>query len=172
MPDDREPEEPTSEEMPGAEQPKGIMVSLAVILIVILVLLVIFMNLSGTGTMAVTTITENPWLLQSFTSQDGTITPVLNGTVITANFKTDGQLTGSGGCNQYSGRYMIQETLIVVSRVTTTGMSCWDKNATLQEEQYYASLEDAYALRIHDRVLTLFDSTGKPRLVFTPAVPV
>jgi heat shock protein HslJ len=169
MPDDLEPEEPTTEETPGAEQPKGIMVSLAVILIAILILLIIFMNLSGPGTMAATTITENPWSLQSFTSQDGTTTPVLNGTVITANFRTDGQLTGSGGCNQYSGRYMIQETRIVVSRVTTTGMSCRDKNATLQEEQYYASLEDASELRVHDRVLTLYSTDGKPLLVYGPA---
>jgi heat shock protein HslJ len=169
MPDDQEPDEPVTEEKPEAEPPKGIMVSLAVILFVILAVLVIFMNFSGQGSVTATTITENPWSLQSFAATDGTVTPVLNGTLITANFKQDGQLTGSGGCNQYSGRYMVQQTLIVVSRVTTTSMACWDANTTLQEEQYYISLEDVYALRIHDRTLTLYDSTGKPRLVFVPA---
>jgi heat shock protein HslJ len=171
MPDDQEPEEPVSGEDPGAGKPKGIMVSLAVILIAILVLLVVFMNLSGQGATGATVITENPWSLQSFTAPDGTITPVLNGTVINATFRTDGQLAGSGGCNGYSARYMVQDTLIVVSRVTTTSMGCWDNNASLQEEQYYGSLEDAYELRVHDRVLTIFGSDGKPLLVFTPAQP-
>jgi heat shock protein HslJ len=171
MPDDQEPAGSGTEKMPEAEQPKGIMVSLAVILIAILAILVIFMNFSGQAAAPATTITENSWALQSFTGTDGTVTPVLNGTVITAGFKQDGQLIGSGGCNKYSGRYMVQETLIVVSRVTTTSLACRDNTATLQEERYYATLEDAYALRIHNRVLTLFDSAGKPRLVFVPANP-
>jgi len=127
------------------------------------------MNTSGQGITAATAITENTWSLQSFTDTEGNIVPVLNGTTITAKFSTDGKLTGSGGCNQYSGRYMVQSTLMVVSRVTSTSMACWENNAMLQEERYYAALEDAAALRVHDQVMTLYGIDGKPALIFTPA---
>ncbi|MDD1693637.1 MAG: META domain-containing protein [Methanoregula sp.] len=171
MPDDPGTENTATDEGPKAAGPGGFMIYVAVVLIAILIVLVVFMDTSGQGATAAKTITENTWSLQSVTGPDGTTVPVLNGTAITAKFSTDGKLTGSGGCNQYSGRYMVQSTLMVVSRVTTTSMACPDKNATLQEMQYYASLEDAAALRVHDRVLTLYTIDGKPSLVFTPALP-
>jgi len=159
------------EDEPEAPQIGGFMVYVAVILIAILIVLVVFGNLSGQGATAATTITENTWSLQSFTGADGTMTPVLNGTVIIAKFSTTGKLSGSGGCNTYSARYIVESTRIVISPVTTTSIACWDNNATLQETQYYAALGDAAALRIHNRVLTLFGIDGKPILTFTPAPP-
>jgi heat shock protein HslJ len=169
MPDNPEPDGAAMDENPGAGGPGGFMVYVVVVLIVFLILLVVFMNVSGQGATAATAITENDWSLQSFAGPDGTITPMLNGTTVTAKFSPDGKVTGSGGCNQYSARYMVRETLIVVSRMTTTSMACWENNATLQEERYYASLEDAAALRVHDQVLTLYGIDGKPALIFTPA---
>jgi heat shock protein HslJ len=167
MPDDLEPDGFEGEKNPGTGQPKGIMVSVVVILIAILIILVVYMNMSGQNSTAATAISQNPWSLTSFTDQNGTTTPVLTGTVITADFRNDGQLTGSGGCDSYSARYMVQDTLMVVSRVTTGPMTCKSNNSTLQEEQYYASLEHAYELRVHDRVLTIYGNNGKPLLVFT-----
>jgi heat shock protein HslJ len=169
MPDDPEPDGATSDENPGTGGPGGFMVYVAVVLIAILIVLVVFMNTSGQGTTAATAITENVWSVRSFAGPDGTITPVLNGTAVTAKFSPDGRVTGSGGCNEYSARYMVRETLIVVSRVTTTSLACRENNATLQEERYYALLEDAAALRVHDQILTLYGMDGKPALVFTPA---
>lgn len=169
MPVDQEPEDPAREETSDTGEPRGIMISLAVLLLVILVALVIFMNFAGQEATAATAITENGWSLQSFTASDGTVTPVLNGTVITASFGTDGTLTGSGGCNRYSGRYLIRETQIVISPVATTAMACWDPGATLQEDRYYASLGNAAELRVHDRVLTLYGTDGKPLLTYIPA---
>jgi heat shock protein HslJ len=169
MPDDREPEEPLTEKNTGTGQPKGIMVSLAVVLMAILVLLVVFMNMSGQGAAASATITENIWSLRSFAGPDGTVIPLPNDTVINASFRTDGMVSGSGGCNRYSARYMVRETQIVISRVTTTEMACWDNNATVQEARYYTLLEDAAELRVHDRNLTLYGTDGKPLLVYGPA---
>jgi heat shock protein HslJ len=171
MPDEPGQDKPALEDGPEVAGPGGFMMYVAVVLIAILIILVVFMNFSGQGATAATAITENPWVLQSFGNPDGSTTPVMNGTTITAKFSTDGKLTGSGGCDQYSGRYMVQSTLMVISRVTTTSMACADAQATLQEQQYYAAIEDAAALRVHDRVLTLYSPDGKPILVFTPAPP-
>ena len=109
------------------------MVYIAIALLVILVFLIFFGNILGPGATSSTLITENTWSLQSLSGPDGTITPVLNGTTISAKFSPDGTLTGSGGCNSYSARYMVRDTLIVVSRVTATSLACQDNNATLQE---------------------------------------
>jgi heat shock protein HslJ len=169
MPDDPEnPASPAGDD-PGAGNPGGFMVYVAVAMIAILIILVVFMNVSGQGTTAATAITENAWQLQSIAGPGGTIAPVQNGTVITASFSIDGKLAGSGGCNRYSGRYMVRETRMVVSRVTTTSLACWDSNATLQESRYFAAIEDAAALRVHDRVLTLYGTDGSTLLVFKPA---
>jgi heat shock protein HslJ len=145
------------------------MVYVAVVMIAILILLVVFMNVSGQGTTAATAITENAWQLRSMAGPEGTLAPVQNGTGITASFSIDGKLTGSGGCNSYSGRYMVRETRMVVSRVTATSLACWDNNATLQESRYFAAIEDTAALRVHDRVLTLYGTDGKSLIVFSPA---
>jgi heat shock protein HslJ len=172
MPDDLEPDESAGEKNPGTGQPKGFMVSVAIILIAILIILVVYMNMSAQDTTAATAITQNPWSLASFTDKDGTMTPLLNGTSITVNFRNNGQLTGSGGCDSYSARYMVQDTLMVVSRVTIGSTTCNDNNSTLQEKQYYALLEHAYELRVHDRILTIYGDDGKPLLVFIPPKPV
>jgi heat shock protein HslJ len=170
MPDDPEPDQPALQEGPVAG-PGGFMVYVAVVLIGILIVLVIFMGVSGAGVTAATTITESQWSVQSITDRDGTTTPVLNGTRITAKFLPDGTLSGNGGCNQYSARYLVRETLIVVSQVITNERSCEGQGIMDQESRYYSALGQADALRIHDRTLTLFSTAGKPVLVFVPAPP-
>lgn len=143
------------------------MISLAVVLMGILIVMVFFMNLSGQEATAATAITQHTWSLQSYAAPDGTTAPALNGTPITAVFTADGKLTGSGGCNQYSARYLVKETLMVVSGITTTKMNCPGGGVMLQEDRYYSLLEETAALRVHDRVLTLYNTDGNPLLVFT-----
>lgn len=175
MPDAAEPG-------PGAEEgtdggAKGIMVPVVLLLFGILIVMVVFMNLSGQNATAATAITETTWQLRSMTDYHGNTTPVLNGTVVTAAFGLDGRLTGNGGCNGYSGRFLVKETAIVISRITRTSMACWDagsnemdSNVNRQEELYFGMLEEAASLRVHDRVLTLYDNDGKLILTFDPAV--
>lgn len=147
------------------------MVYLAIALIVILVFLIFFGNIMGPGATSSTVITENTWSLRSFSGPDDSITLVLNGTTVSAKFLPDGTLTGSGGCNSYSARYMVRDTLIIVSRVVVPSLACRDNNATLQEMRYYAAIEDAAYFQVNDRVLTLYGTDGKPLLVFSPAKP-
>lgn len=161
----------TDTEMPEPEDnnPRGFMVYVAIVLIGILIVMVVFMQVSGMGSTAATSITETTWSLESLSDPDGTTTPVINGTTITAQFRTDGTLAGSGGCNHYSARYLVKETMLVISQVTTTEMYCSGDGVMSQESRYYAALQDAAALRIHDRSLRLYDVSGKPLLSFVPA---
>lgn len=169
MPDTPEPPEDSTEQTSPADSPKGYMISLAVVLMGILIVMVFFMNLSGQETTASTAITQHRWSLQSYTGPDGTTVPTLNTTPVTAAFTTDGKVTGSGGCNQYSARYLVKETLMIVSGITTTKMNCPGNGIMIQESRYYSLLEDTAALRVRDRVLTLYNTAGEPLLVFTAA---
>lgn len=168
MPDDPDTPGPASSRDPATE-PHGYMQYIAIALIVILVFLVFFGNTLGPGAMPATTITETSWSLLSFSNPDGTVTQVLDGTTINATFSPAGKLTGYGGCNYYSARYLVHDTSIVISPVTTTSMACWDNRTTFQELRYYTLAGDAAALRINNRVLTLYGTDGKPLLVFSPA---
>lgn len=145
------------------------MVPVVLVLFGILIVMVVFMNMTGQNTTAASAITETSWQLRSLTDSNSVTTPVLDGTIVTARFGMDGTLTGNGGCNGYSGRYLVKETAVVISRISRTSLACRDSNATLQEEQYFSALEEADALRIHDRVLTFYDSKGTLLLTFGPA---
>lgn len=167
MPDDPDTPGPGSSSDPATGL-HGYMLYLAIALIALLVFLVFFGNTLGPGAIPGTAITENRWSLRSFSNPDGTVTPVLNGTTINATFSPGGKLTGYGGCNYYSARYLVHDTSIVISPMTTTDMACWDNRTTFQESRYYALAGDAAALRVRDRVLTLYGTDGKPLLVFSP----
>lgn len=169
MPDTPKPPEDSTEQTSPADTPKGYMISLAVVLMGILIVMVFFMNLSGQETTASTAITQHRWSLQSYAGPDGTTIPVLNSTSVTAVFTTDGKVNGSGGCNQYSARYLVRETTMIVSGITTTKMNCPGGGVMLQEDRYYSLLENTAALRVHDRVVTLYNTAGEPLLVFAAA---
>ena len=169
MPDAPEPDTNATEDVPEVAGPGGFMVYVAVVLIGILIVLVVFMNISGMGATASTTITESAWSLQSITDKAGTTTPVLNGTTVIAKFTPEGVLSGNDGCNQYSARYLVKDTLIVISPVTATGISCGGDGVMTQESRYYAALGEANALRMHDRTLTFYRVDGKPALTFVAA---
>jgi len=145
------------------------MISLAVVLMGILIVMVFFMNLSGQEATASTAITQHRWSLQSYAGPDGTTVPALNSTPVTAMFTADGNVNGSGGCNQYSARYLVRETTMIVSGITTTKMNCPGGGVMLQEDRYYSLLEETAALRVHNRVLTLYSTAGEPLLVFAAA---
>jgi heat shock protein HslJ len=169
MPDDPDLPSHDSDESPQTGEPRGYLVYLAIALLAILVFLVFFMNPLERGSTPSIVITETPWSLSSLAGPDNVMTPLLNGTVITAQFSPDGKLTGSTGCNAYSARYMVYQTGIVVSRVTAASIPCTEGNASVQELRFIAATENAAYLRTSDRELTFFGTDGKPLLVFTPA---
>jgi heat shock protein HslJ len=169
MPDDPENPLPDPGVSPETGEPRGYMVYLAIALLAILVFLVFFMNPLERGGTPSMVITETPWSLSSLSGPDNVMTPVLDGTAITARFSPDGKLTGSTGCNPYSARYMVYETGIVISRVTATSLPCPTAGVTAQELQYIAATEKTAYLRASDRDLTFYGTDGKPLLVFVPA---
>jgi heat shock protein HslJ len=82
------------------------------------------------------------WTLTSM-EKSGTSITLATGVNTTATFAAGGALSGNGGCNQYSGAYILSGTsAIAISPLATTKMFCPDP-AGSQESNYLAILQSA-----------------------------
>jgi len=110
------------------------------------------------------------WDLFSYNNGKGGIQTVIIGSVTTADFRTDGTLSGSGGCNQYSATYTVSGSAgITISQPITTLMAC-ENNLMQQETQYLSLLQQAAKYEISGDQLTLFDSSGTKILIYNKHV--
>jgi heat shock protein HslJ len=66
----------------------------------------------------------------------GTEQPVLAGTQITASF-SDTSVTGTAGCNNYSGTLTPVDNYFTISNVITTRMFCGEPAGVMEQEQSY-----------------------------------
>lgn len=108
------------------------------------------------------------WTLVSFGSP-GAETPVITGSNVTLEFKTEGQVTGSGGCNSYSGKYLVQDNTLSFSQINSTLMACADAQVTEQEQSYFQALPSAGKFELRDDRLTISSADGQSVLNFSLA---
>ena len=85
---------------------------------------------------------------------------------ITANFGADGNITGSGGCNNYSAAYTTSGKDLTVQSPVSTMMAC-SEVANQQESQYFYLLEGTGTYEIKGDKLTIKDSSGQTTLEYT-----
>jgi heat shock protein HslJ len=69
--------------------------------------------------------------------QPGAVSSPLPGTDITADFGDDGKLTGSAGCNTYSGTYRTDGDKMTIGDVSATEMACDGPDGIMEQEQGY-----------------------------------
>ncbi|MDD1666964.1 MAG: META domain-containing protein [Methanomicrobiales archaeon] len=109
------------------------------------------------------------WSLTGMTKNNAALT-LASGVTTTAVFGSDGKLSGNGGCNQYSGTYVLTgSSAIGVSPLATTRMMCPDP-AMSQETSYLGILQNAAKWEYNSASgkLTITDSTSmKNTLVYT-----
>ncbi|PWB55222.1 MAG: hypothetical protein C3F13_04730 [Anaerolineales bacterium] len=80
------------------------------------------------------------------------------GSGISAQFTSDGKVTGSAGCNQYSGTYTVSGSSIKFpSPLAMTMMMC-EQSLMDQESAYLKSLGDANRFEVKGDQLTLIDA--------------
>jgi heat shock protein HslJ len=81
--------------------------------------------------------------------------PPLAGTSISAQFTSDGKVSGSAGCNQYSGSYTVSGSKIDFSApLATTKMMC-EPAVMEQENAYLQALGEARSFSVSGDQLTL-----------------
>ncbi|MDV2481993.1 META domain-containing protein [Methanoculleus sp. Wushi-C6] len=132
------------------------------------------------------------WRLASLAGENGTMTPVISGTNVTANFDADGRLGGSAGCNSYGADYAVDGANLRIEPPIRTEMYCSEPPGLMdQEDRYLAFLTEAASYRVErvtengERIslgatissrtesdrLILTDRNGTDILVFEPVFP-
>ena len=101
-------------------------------------------------------ITGKVWVLDSLNSS-----PLEQGTGITAEFSTDGQVSGSAGCNRYSGQYTVSGSSIQFTAPMASTMMACPEPVMAQENAYFQALADAKTYAVKGDLLTLNDLAGK-----------
>jgi heat shock protein HslJ len=110
-----------------------------------------------------------PWNLFSYNNGKGAIQSVMIGSTTNAVFGSNGKLSGTGGCNQYSADYTISSSNgITITQPTSTMMACAE-SFMQQETQYLSLLPTAAKYEISGDQLTLFNSTGTKILIYKSA---
>ncbi|UCG24241.1 MAG: META domain-containing protein [Chloroflexota bacterium] len=112
-------------------------------------------------------LTTGRWLLQSYVSSSGGLQSLLPGTEITARFGADGSLSGSGGCNSYSGRFTAYDQTLLISNLSSSQQLCATPEGIMEQEgQFLILLQQADEMAISAGQLTIFDAAGNRILVF------
>jgi len=104
------------------------------------------------------------WTLTTIASGDA-VSSVLNGTEVTAAFTPDATVSGSAGCNRYSGSYTWTGDQLSFSPLASTKMACAE-DVMAQESAFLASMEQVASFAIEGSQLTLTDGSGALLLGF------
>lgn len=107
------------------------------------------------------------WRLDGIATGADAVSSVLAGTEVTALFE-DGQVSGSGGCNTYTGGYTVDGQAIAVTDLASTKMAC-EPEVSAQEAAYLEALGRAAWSEIGGSTLTLLDAEGGFLLAYVAA---
>jgi heat shock protein HslJ len=107
------------------------------------------------------------WQLDSI-GQGSTVSRIIAGTNITAVFASDGNLTGSAGCNNYFTRFRVEaDGVTITSPIGTTLMFCSEPGGVMTQESTYLSiLQNVTKYSTINNQLNLMDEGGKNTLFF------
>lgn len=104
---------------------------------------------------------ETAWQLESL---DGT---AVSGTV-TLEFTDEARVAGSGGCNQFSGSYTVDDQAISFGELVTTERACTETGLMEQEALFYAALSAATGFEQADDQLIITYGDDQ-QLIFSAA---
>ncbi len=95
---------------------------------------------------------------------------VLEGTNITAGFSPDFHVSGSSGCNTYSGSYFVDGSSLTIGPLSTTGALC-EQEVMDQETAYLAALGSATGFTLEAGQLYILDGSGTAVLEYVAVGP-
>jgi heat shock protein HslJ len=112
-------------------------------------------------------LTDSSWVLQSVLVADALAPSVSDASL---NFGAGGQLSGSTGCNRFTGTWSGSADALTLTIGATTQMACMDPQAQAQEQAVLGQLPLATAATVGDGTLTLQDDGGQDLAVYASAV--
>ena len=94
---------------------------------------------------------------------------VLMDTSLTAEFGDDGQLSGSGGCNSYTGSYEADGDSLSIGPLGLTMMMCEQPEGIMDQEMAFLSaLQSADSQARQGEQLHILNDEGQVVVVFNP----
>ncbi len=110
-------------------------------------------------------LTSGRWILESYSS--GGLNSPLPGTEITARFGADGSLSGSAGCNSYSGSFTAYDQTLRINPLSSSQVLCQSPEGIMEQEGEFLSLmQRASKMSISTGQLSIFDNAGNRILEF------
>lgn len=125
------------------------------------ILLVLFAGCAPSNPATEGTLAGQTWVLSELAGQ-----PLVADSNITANFNADGSVSGSAGCNRYTGEFTASGDSISVSANMAMTMMMCEQAIMDQETAYINTLGQVKTYSVADSQLTLKDASGKTILVF------
>ena len=105
------------------------------------------------------------WQLSTYVTDDARV-PVPGDVAATATFAS-GQVSGTNGCNSYSGPYQASGSSLSVGPLMSTLMGCGPVQSAI-ESAFMGAFQDAASYTATGTQLTIYDASGAQTLVFTP----
>ena len=106
------------------------------------------------------------WTATGINNGNQAVVSLAAGTTITAQFGADGQLSGNGGCNDYTAQFSAAKGTIAIGPAAATRKAC-EQPVMDQEAQYFTALGKADTYEIQGTTLTLRDSSGAMQVTYT-----
>jgi heat shock protein HslJ len=111
---------------------------------------------------------EKEWRMVSFNNGMDGVQSAASGTVVSAFFGANGQVSGSAGCNNYFGTYTVSGDAIAIGPLGSTKMMCGEPMGVMEQESaFLAAMEASAMYAIEGNTLMLMDSGGATMVTFT-----
>lgn len=116
----------------------------------------------------VLSLSDTSWLVQAYNNGREAVTTPLEGTQMTVKFDSEGRVSGSSGCNMFSGSYSDDGTTLSIGPLATTRLAC--AIPILQQEQaFLTALQASTQYELTSEQLTLRNPEGATQVVLLPA---
>lgn len=106
------------------------------------------------------TLAGTSWRATAVNNGRGAVQGLLSGSTITLAFDDQGRISGSSGCNRYTGRYTVSDATLRLSPAASTRLACPDDRLAAQEDAYLKALGTVSTLRMEANRLELRTATG------------
>ena len=109
------------------------------------------------------------WVMEEYRDSEGNLVPSPPEITVTAEF-SDGKVSGSSGCNSYSGSYEVNGDRIEFGLFASTMMACPEPRMAL-ESGVLSALGSSTRFEVNDSSLTLMNDSGEVLVRFSASEP-
>jgi heat shock protein HslJ len=122
----------------------------------------------GGGGSASNPLAGTQWQMQDYAGATGFVT-VLKGAVPTIEFGKDDQVSGTGGCNDYTGTYTVDGDALTFGPLAATMKACSEPEGVMEQETAFMSLlQSATGFKLDGGQLHILNDKGYLVILLNP----